>query len=484
MITSTKNPAVAEAAKLKKRGLREQAARFLVEGAQATGVAIGAGAVEAVFHVPGSSGRVPEVVAAAERVGIPVTEVSEAVMARLTSAVTPQGLVAVARFVDAPLHELSAGGVIPVLCSVRDPGNAGAVLRSADAAGASAVVFTESSVDVYNAKTVRASAGSLFHLPVVREADPAAVVEALRDRGFRILAATPDAHASMYDVDLSVPTAILFGNEAWGLPPEVRDLADGGVRVPIQGGAESLNLAAAAALLLFEAARQRTAGGAGYLPALISACVHDLRLPLTALKGFAATLVDQWGRFEDAERRHLVEGMLLDVERVAAMVSLVVEAARLEGGGLQRVAGPYQVEDTMRWVAGIFDRSQDYPDVKTSGQARVAVDRERLQTLLLVLCEGAMWWGREGPIEVEAREDQGTVVIEVGRKGGGPNPTEVESMFAGPGTPGTKVGLHVARRVVQALGGSLEVQGGEEIRFRLRLPEVPEALRSLAPPTS
>jgi TrmH family RNA methyltransferase len=484
VITSTKNPAVAEAAKLKKRGLREQAGRFLVEGAQATGEALDAGAVEAVFHVPGSGGRVPEVVAAAERAGVPVTAVSEAVMSRLTSAVTPQGLVAVARFVDAPLDRLPAGGTVPVLCSVRDPGNAGAVLRSADAAGASAVVFTESSVDVYNAKTVRASAGSLFHLPVVREADPETTVEALRDRGFRILAAAPEAEASMYDLDLSPPTAILFGNEAWGLPPEIRDLADGAVRVPIQGGAESLNLAAAAALLLFEAARQRNAGGAGYLPALISAAVHDLRLPLTALKGFAATLVDQWGRFEDAERRHLVEGMLLDVERVAAMVSLVVEAARLEGGGLQRVAGPYQVADSLRWVAAIFDRSREYPDVKVSGQAQVAVDRERLQTLLLVLCEGAMWWGREGPIEIEAREEPGSVVIEVGRKGGGPDPGEVESMFAGPGAPGIKVGLHVARRLVEALGGSLDVQGGEEIRFRLRLPEVPEALRSLVPPTS
>ncbi len=484
MITSTKNPAVADAAKLKKRGLREQAGRFLVEGAQATGEALKAGVVEAMFHVPGSTGRIPEVVAAAEALGIPVTEVSDGVMARLTSAVTPQGLVAVARFVHASLENLPAAGVIPVLCSVRDPGNAGAVLRSADAAGAAAVVFTESSVDVYNAKTVRASAGSLFHLPVVREASPSAAAEALHNRGFRILAAVPDAEAGMYDLDFGGPTAILFGNEAWGLPPEVRDLADGAVRVPIKGEAESLNLAAAAALLLFEAARQQDADGAGYLPALISACVHDLRLPLTALKGFAATLVDQWDRFEESERRGLVEGMLLDVERVATMVSLVVEAARLEGGGLQRVAGPTEVADALEWVEGIFDRSRDYPNVIASGRGQIAVDQDRLQTLLLVLCEGAMWWGREGPIEIGVRDEPGSVVIEVGRSGGGPDSTEMESMFGGPGTPGTKVGLHVARRVAEALGGSLEVRGGQEVRFLLRLPEMPPELRSLEPPGS
>ncbi|MGH8875345.1 MAG: TrmH family RNA methyltransferase, partial [Acidimicrobiia bacterium] len=167
MISSTKNPRVADAAKLKKRGLREQRGRFLVEGAQAAGEAVGVGAVELLFHVPGATGRVPEVVAAAEAAGVEVEAVSEAVMDHLTSAVTPQGIVAVAGFVDVPMSELEPGPV-PVLCSVRDPGNAGTLLRSADASGAAGVVFTTDSVDVYNAKAVRASAGSVFHVPVVR----------------------------------------------------------------------------------------------------------------------------------------------------------------------------------------------------------------------------------------------------------------------------------------------------------------------------
>lgn len=260
MITSTRNKRVASATKLKKRGLREQYRLFLLEGAQATAEGLEAKAVETVFHVGDPSGRVPEVVEAARAAGVEVLGVTDSVMAHLTSAVTPQGLVAVARFVDVPAAELKPdGGVIPILCSVRDPGNAGTILRSADAAGAAAVAFTRDSVDVYNPKTVRASAGSLFHLPVVRDADPKEVVDGLRERGTQVLAADARGEVSMYEADLARPTALLLGNEAWGLTVETRKLADASVRVPIEGRAESLNLAAAAALLMFEAARQRGA---------------------------------------------------------------------------------------------------------------------------------------------------------------------------------------------------------------------------------
>ena len=124
---------------------------------------------------------------------------------------------------------------MPVLVEVRDPGNAGTVLRSADASGAGAVVFTRGSVDVYNPKTVRATAGSLFHLPVVREADLEETLSVLRARGFAVLAADAEGPGSVFETDLSGPVAVLFGNEAHGLSPEVRALADATVRVPITG---------------------------------------------------------------------------------------------------------------------------------------------------------------------------------------------------------------------------------------------------------
>lgn len=470
MITSTRNPTVVQAAKLSKRGIRDQHRRFLVEGAQAAAEAVAAGVAEQVFHTPGSSGRVPEVVAAAEAAGAEVEAVSEAVMAHLTSAVTPQGIAAVARFVDVPLSEIRPG-TVPVLCSVRDPGNAGTILRSADAFGAAGVVFTADSVDVYNAKAVRSSAGSLFHVPVVRDVPPAQAVDELRSAGATILAAAADGEADASEVDLSRPTALLFGNEAWGLPSEVRTLSDGSVRVPIVGRAESLNLAAAAAVLLSQAVRGAPPPGAGGdLAEVISASVHDVRLPLTALKGFASTLVDRWDRFQDPARHQMVEGMLLDIERVSAMVALMVDAARIEQGRVGPAPQTRDLADALAWVSEIFGRSRDYPDVEARGGGPVSVDRERIQALLLAMCDGAMWFGQEGPIRIEARSEEGSAVVEVSRAGEGLDDAEAERMFAGPGEEGSRIGLHVARRIAHAVGGSLVAEGGDGVRFRLTLP--------------
>ena len=146
-----------------------------------------------------------------------------------------------------------------MLANVRDPGNAGTVLRTADAAGADGVVFAAASVDPYNSKCVRSSAGSLFHLPVVVGVPLAEAIARLRAAGLQILAADGSARQlvdSADGPDLTRPTAWLFGNEAWGLPDDLLALADAPVAVPIYGQAESLNLAAAAAVCLYASARQ------------------------------------------------------------------------------------------------------------------------------------------------------------------------------------------------------------------------------------
>lgn len=179
-------------------------------------------------------------------------------MEKLTSTVTPQGLVAVAQMLDVSLDDVPAEGCVALLHEVRDPGNAGTVLRSADAAGASAVLFSQTSVDVYNPKTVRASAGSLFHLPVVAGVATEVAIESLREKGVRILAMDTRGATDLYDADLSGPVGFVFGNEAHGLPDEIRDQTDQVVKVPIPGRAESLNLAAAATVCLFEWARRRS----------------------------------------------------------------------------------------------------------------------------------------------------------------------------------------------------------------------------------
>jgi K+-sensing histidine kinase KdpD len=271
----------------------------------------------------------------------------------------------------------------------------------------------------------------------------------------------------MFEADLARPTALLLGNEAWGLKDDTRELADASVRVPIQGAAESLNLAAAAALLLFEAARQR-GGREDDLATLIGASVHDLRLPLTAIKGFASTLVDRWDDFEERARRELVSGMLLDLDRIASMITLLVDTARLERGGLPRPGERQNVAATLEGIAQVFDRSPDYPEVIVKGDAEARMEASRLQAVVLAMCEGAMWWGQSGPIEIEARTEGANAVIEVARGGGGPE--DAEAVFSITEGSGGRITLHMARRVVESLGGTLTAEGGAGTRFRLSLP--------------
>jgi RNA methyltransferase, TrmH family len=267
-ITSIRSPRVKAARQLAKRSFRERARSFLAEGPQAVREALGATlggsgfpVVSELFVTGAAWARHAELAAQAGDRGAAVHTVSGEVMAELAQTVTPQGVLAVCRFVDVPLEKLVAAAprLAVLLANVRDPGNAGTVLRTADAAGADGVVFSDASVDPYNGKCVRASAGSLFHLPVVAGSPLSDSAAALSRAGVRILAADGGARRKLDEVeaagDLSGPTAWLFGNEAWGLPADLLSLADEAVAVPIYGRAESLNLAAAAAVCLYASAR-------------------------------------------------------------------------------------------------------------------------------------------------------------------------------------------------------------------------------------
>jgi RNA methyltransferase, TrmH family len=253
--------AVRAARQLAKRALRERSRLFLAEGPQAAREALAAGRLRELFVTAPARARHADLVAAAIAAGAPVHEVSGEVMAELAQTVTPQGLVAVCPFIDRPLAELtgSAPRLVVVLANVRDPGNAGTVLRTADAAGADGVIFTDGTVDPYNSKCVRSSAGSLFHLTVVTGVPTEAATAALRTAGLSVLAADGRAAVRLDDVEqqgrLALRTAWIFGNEAWGLPAALQALADEVVAVPIYGRAESLNLAAAAAVCLYASAR-------------------------------------------------------------------------------------------------------------------------------------------------------------------------------------------------------------------------------------
>ena len=470
MITSVRNPRIARTIKLKRRVARETEARFLVEGAQGVAEAIGAG-LELLFHTE-PSGRVVE---RALGEGIPAEQVSHDVMAKLTSTVTPQGLVGVAPFVDVPLDSLDpAAGCLAVLAAVRDPGNAGTVLRSADAAGAGGVVFCEGSVDVYNPKAVRAAAGSLFHLPVVRGPSPGETVDALRRRGFTVLAAVPDGDVDLYELALVPATAFLFGNEAWGLPEAVARLADGTVRVPIRGRAESLNLAAAASVVLIEWARQRRLEHRVALETLIAAAAHDLRSPLTAMKGFGYSLASRWATMGDEQREIMLQGILYDTERMDSIVKQLVDAARVAAGRLDLFPETTDVGEVVEAIGEAAGRDPEHPElVWHGGSLRAMIDPARLRTAIGAFVEAEVWWAREGPIEVTGEVTDGRLRIEVFRRGADLTPDEAEGLFA-PRRPGagagSKIGLFVTRGIAQAQGGTAtaEIEGG--LRFRLDIP--------------
>jgi TrmH family RNA methyltransferase len=264
-LTGIRSPRVKAARQLAKRALRVRARSFLAEGPQAVGEALAAGAAVQLFITAAGRARHPGLAEQAAASGVAVCPVSGEVMTGLAQTITPQGVLAVCRFVDIPLAQLAAcaARLVVVLANVRDPGNAGTVLRTADAAGADGVIFAGATVDPYNSKCVRASAGSIFHVPVVAGPTVREAVAGLREAGLRVLATDGRARMSLADAErdglLAGPTAWLFGNEAWGLPADLLALADEPMAVPIYGRAESLNLAAAAAVCLYASARAQRA---------------------------------------------------------------------------------------------------------------------------------------------------------------------------------------------------------------------------------
>ena len=234
----------------------------MVEGPKLLVSALEAGAeIEAVFVGADESGPAPAVADAIGRArdrGVRVYELGAGVVEKVADTATPQPLLAVVRTPQATLRDLETATFVVVCVDVRDPGNAGAVIRSADAAGADGVVCCAGTVDPFNPKTVRASAGSVLHLPVVAGGEPTDVLDALAGTGMRALAAVAHGGTPYTDVDLLGPLALVFGNEASGLPDEIGGRLAAEVTIPMAGRAESLNVSMAAAVLCFEVHRART----------------------------------------------------------------------------------------------------------------------------------------------------------------------------------------------------------------------------------
>lgn len=245
------------AVKLHRHVGRRRAARFLAEGPNLVEAALRRGVVSEVFATEAAAQRFSSLLA-----GTDVQLVTERAAKALSDTVTPVGLVAVCTMPEVSLDAVLAGNprLVAVAVETSEPGNAGTLIRLADAMGADAAILAGHSVDPYNGKCLRASAGSIFGLPVLEAPDTAKLIAVLRGAGLTVLATTLDGDVSLDDAELSSPTAWLFGPEAHGLAPEVAAQADARVTIPMAGSAESLNVAAAAAICLYQSARALRAG--------------------------------------------------------------------------------------------------------------------------------------------------------------------------------------------------------------------------------
>ncbi|HSK23497.1 MAG TPA: RNA methyltransferase [Egicoccus sp.] len=249
-ITSVRNPRVREVAALARRRERVRTGRHLVEGPNAVAEALGAGVVEEIFATEAGLAhlRVPA--------GVRVQPVSEHVLERLADATTPQGVLAVAVSRTSDLADVVGSGLLVVLHEVADPGNAGTIVRTADAAGAAGVVLTRGSVDPFGPKAARAAVGSTYHLPLVVDVDLGEVAAACRQVSQPLLGLDADGRRSVFELaHVPPPLALVFGNEAHGLPPDAAAMLDDVVAIPRWGRAESLNVAAAAAVAVYAAAQ-------------------------------------------------------------------------------------------------------------------------------------------------------------------------------------------------------------------------------------
>jgi TrmH family RNA methyltransferase len=258
---SLRNPRVQRLRRLAtRRSDRVAEGAYLVEGPVLVRDAIEAGVTLESAYVEERAGSpsIDDAVARLDDAGVAVFDVADGVLARLGAAVTPQGIAAVARLRVAPLDEAATTPEILVLVDVADPGNAGTLLRTAEAAGFGSVVFAGSSVDPFGPKAVRASAGSVFRVPVAVEPDAVTALDVIGAAGHRRVAATMGEGRPWHEADLAPPVAVVLGGEAHGLPPAVTARIDDRVHLPMAGRVESLNVAVTGAVILFEAARRRT----------------------------------------------------------------------------------------------------------------------------------------------------------------------------------------------------------------------------------
>lgn len=255
MITSLDNPIVKMAASLRQRKYRYRLKKYVVEGVKL---------VEEALRSKASVDFILTVDQKADYGDVKTYVVNEKVFKKLSEVESPQGVMAVVNMEESKLSDIMSKnkGLIVVLDGLQDPGNIGTIIRAADAMGAGGIVVFKGTGDVYNPKAIRASMGSIFHIPVVFSQDPVMVYEKLKRNGMKIAATSLKGDVYPYEIDL-INTAVVFGNEGNGISRVSEEQSDLLVKIPMDGMAESLNVAMSAAIILYEALRQKKRGGCG-----------------------------------------------------------------------------------------------------------------------------------------------------------------------------------------------------------------------------
>lgn len=263
-ITSAANPRIKEAIRLRERRHAEGENLIVIEGMRVIETALSAGVkIHEIFFTnhfgTGKEGRA--ILKTLAKKGVSIIEIAEPLLRKISDTETPQGIIAVVSYEISSLESLPAlqNPLYAVADGVREPGNLGTIARISDAAGADAVILLEETCDILISKAVRATTGSLFHLPVVRSRSET-FVKWLHDRGIMLTVTSRDSDLSVFDAKLDGPVALVFGNEAQGISSVIRKAADLSLKIPIYGKAESINVAMAAAVCIYEAARQRKSG--------------------------------------------------------------------------------------------------------------------------------------------------------------------------------------------------------------------------------
>ena len=257
-VTGLQNPVVKAAAELKQKKYRTQNGLYLAEGLRTAEEAVAYKAVETLFYVATDDERTMRLLEDAAAQNIKLVCVSENVMKKIADTETPQGIIAVCKMRQPKLENLLASGkMLLVLDRVGDPGNIGTMLRTADAAGIGGLVLLKGCADIYAPKTVRSSMGSLFHIPVLSGVSEQEFVSAAKKAGYDLLVTCLDGADNLYKADLSGRIAFVMGNEAGGVSETLLEKADKRVYIPMAGRAESLNVAMAAGIVMFEALRRK-----------------------------------------------------------------------------------------------------------------------------------------------------------------------------------------------------------------------------------